>query len=303
MFTSSSLFVWIDFHHNNCVMVKKVGNKKLYVFLLSGFFTYLAMEHNIRIPHHEYWYCALSIPILFMSFLCSSNLIVAMTFERFYSIIRPHKAASFNTVKRAKIIIVCIFVFSIMYNVPHAFTTGFVNWQCLPYAKATGKKYGVIYYWVSFLLNFAVPFVLLLSMNSVIIYKIQNRSILTYQRNATVSAEDNNKKQDSKVKNSERQIFTILLLVTFGFLILTTPAYVFMLVSMFVDFTTTPKLYATFYLFYNVAQKMHLTNHGINFFMYVISGKKFRTDLIKLFKRKDVVNGGSISILTENQSI
>ena len=42
------------------------------------------------------------------SFLCSTYLLIAMTFERFYSIIRPHKAASFNTVMKAKIIIVCV---------------------------------------------------------------------------------------------------------------------------------------------------------------------------------------------------
>ena len=33
-----------------------------------------------------------------------------MTFERFYSIIRPHKAASFNTVKRTKITILIIVI-------------------------------------------------------------------------------------------------------------------------------------------------------------------------------------------------
>ena len=38
-----------------------------------------------------------------------------------------------------------------------------------------------------------------------------------------------------------------------------------------------------FYLYYNVAQKLHYTNHGINFFLYVISGQKFRNDLVRLF--------------------
>ena len=28
---------------------------------------------------------------------------------------------------------------------------------------------------------------------------------------------------------------------------------------------------------------MQFTNHGINFFLYVISGKKFRTDLVNIF--------------------
>ena len=55
---------------------------------------------------------------------------------------------------------------------------------------------------------------------------------------------------------------------------------------MFIDFTVSPKVFAAYHLFSNIAQKLHFTNHGINFFFYVISGQKFRTDLAKLFKIK-----------------
>ena len=41
------------------------------------------------------------------------------------------------------------------------------------------------------------------------------------------------------------------------------------------------------HLYTSAGQKLHFTNHGINFFFYVISGQKFRTDLIKLFKRQN----------------
>ena len=86
-----------------------------------------------------------------------------------------------------------------------------------------------------------------------------------------------------KGRNTERQTFAILLLVTFGFLILITPGYILFLFIMFIDFHSTPELFAGYYLFWNVAHKLHTTNHGINFFLYVISGQKFRTDLLKLF--------------------
>ena len=133
------------------------------------------MVHGVSLPPNQYWYCTLAITILFASFLCSTLLIVSMTFDRFYSIIRPHKAASFNTVKRAKVTIICIISFSILYNVPHLFVSDHNGWQCLPYGNALGKPYGEFYYWLSFTINFAVPFVSLLLMNSVIINKIRNR--------------------------------------------------------------------------------------------------------------------------------
>ena len=200
-----------------------------------------------------------------------------MTFGRFYSVVQPHKATSFNTVKRAKLTMVCIFIISGTYNLPHLFISDQENWQCLPYGKALGKSYGQFYYWLSFVLNFALPFVSLLFMNSVIIHKIRNRSILT-------NLADGSKRKSMKSNTSERQMFAILLLVTFGFLILTTPGYICMLYIMVIDFFATPKLFAGYHFFYSFASKLHMTNHGINFFLYVISGHKFRADLIGLFR-------------------
>ena len=64
--------------------------------------------------------------------MSSTWLILSMTFERFYSIVRPHKAALFNTVKIAKIIIACIFTFFTIFNIPHAFLSDIDGLQCVP---------------------------------------------------------------------------------------------------------------------------------------------------------------------------
>ena len=53
-----------------------------------------------------------------------------------------------------------------------------------------------------------------------------------------------------------------------------------------VDYQKSPKTLAEFYLFHHVAQKLFYTNYGINFYFYVISGQKFRRDLLNLFRRK-----------------
>ena len=185
-----------------------------------------------------------------------------MMFDRLYSIIRPDKAASFNTVKRAKITVACIVISSILYNIPHLYVSARVNWECVPYTTAMGKPYGEFYYWLSLVVHFALPFVWFLIMNSFMIHKLRTRTILTED-----STKDSKHGESSKTKNSELQVFAILLLVTFPFLILTTPAYVFFLFIMFIDFSKSPKLFGGYYLFYNVAQKMQFTNHGINFFL------------------------------------
>ena len=209
--------------------------------------------------------------------LCGTFLLVAMTFDRFYSIVRPHKAASFNTIKRTKIIIFLVIVSSIVFNIPHLFTSDHQGWQCQPYAKANRNVYGQMFYWFSCIVAFVIPFVSLLSMNSVIIHKLRTRSILTEKESRKSGSTDMLPR-----KNSDTQILIMLLIVTFGFLALVTPAFILFLYVILVDFQTSPQTFARYFLFYSIAQKLRFSNHGVNFLFYVISGEKFRTDLKKL---------------------
>ena len=159
-----------------------------------------------------------------------------------------------------------------------------------------GTLLGETYYWLSLVIQFVIPFILLLIMNSVIIHKIRTRSV--FKQEVTSSVNEN-----YKTKTSESQIFAVLLLVTFTFIILTTPAYVFFLYIRMVDFSKTPGHLAIYYLFYNCAQKMQYTNNGINFFLYVISGQKFRTDLRNLFSCFNQRTGNKGSLSTQSETI
>ena len=199
------------------------------------------MEHHILIPPGEYWHCSISQPIVFASFLISTWLLVSMTFDRFYSIIKPHKAASFNSVKRAKITIVCVIILCIFQNIPFGFLATYYNWQCWPHGRETGSTYVLVYYLSNFMFSFALPFVLLLTMNSIIIHKLRTRSIKTNKIRRRTS--------QIQKQSSEKQIFAMLLLVTFAFLILITPKCCCQLYMILVDFVATPNIYAGYYLF------------------------------------------------------
>ena len=98
--------------------------------------------------------------------------------------------------------------------------------------------------------------------------------------------QDQGQSQMNQIKSSEKQIIAILLLVVFSFFILITPFYAFIVYSMVVDYTKSPYDFAVFNLFYHVMHKMFYTNNAVNFFLYVISGNRFRTDLINLFQYK-----------------
>ena len=256
-----------------------------------AFFRYLNMAHDMDLAPSQMWFCKAIAAVLFTSSMCSTLFILSMTFERCYSIIRPHKAASFNTVKRAKVSIVFIILFSIGYNSPLWLLSSQVigkSRNCYAYANAMSSIPGQIYYWSANILQFILPFLFLLMMNTVIIYTLSNRSKFRAEYQGQGQSPGHGQGQVpcqiQKVKTSEKQIFVMLLLVTFSYLILNTPTYLLV----FLNFTNIKKQtahsLALFHLLYSVAQKALYTNYGINFLLYVMSGQKFRKDLILLLK-------------------
>ena len=246
--------------------------------------TYLNSVQGLHFPPDQHWFCAIATAVLWASTLSSTLFILSMTFDRVYSIIRPHKAASFNTVKRAKITIVCIVIFSYIFNIPYLFVVTNNGPECVAHYNGIGQT---VFSWLSYIIQFIFPFTSLLSMNSVIIHTLRTRSLFKISNNqAQVQGRSQcqDKGQKSRSTNTETQIFVILLLVAFSFFVLISPFYAFHIYAELVDFMKSPAAFAEFFLFYQVMHKMYYTNNAINFFLYVISGRKFRKDLISLFK-------------------
>ena len=285
----------------NCKKIQKVlpGNKYVSsAFLFVALMTYLSSVHDVQFPPNRHWFCAIATFVLWIASLSSTLFILSMTFDRVYSIIKPHKAASFNTVKKAKATIVCILIISLIINIPYLFVVTTENRECIADLDRVEKK---LFYWVSYLIQFVIPFISLLSMNSVIIHTLRNRS-LPETTKVKGQGQSQGQGQNSKSKNKERQIFIILLLVAFSFFVLISPFYAFVLYSEFVDFMASPAAFAKFFLFYQVMHKMYYTNNAINFFLYVISGRKFRRDLVNLFKYNKGINKETMSPLISDIS-
>ena len=188
---------------------------------ISAFVAYLRQVHHVQIQPDPYWHCALAITTIMTSMLTSTLLILAMTFERCYCIIQPHQAASFNTIRKAKMSIIFIVIFSALFSIPNSLFSDYKGSRCI-FNKSSIPNVQ-IYAWFSYTLHFVLPFILLSVMNSIIIFKLQKRS------NFTMKSKIQNAIQTTshKVTNSEKQIYTMLLLVTFAFLVLVTPGQIY----------------------------------------------------------------------------
>ena len=217
---------------------------------------------------NQFWYCKILAMVVISSIHCSIYLLITMTFERFYSIIRPHKAVSFNRLKRAKITIAFTYTFSFSYNIPYLFIADNDGRICIQnrFASVNINIYGELYYWLSEVISFVLPFVSLLTMNSVIIHTLRQRSKLKMSE-----AEDQSPKkgQNSKTKNSDKQILTMLLFVTFGYLVLNIPVKSLIFYLNFYS-GHTAYYYAGLHLFYQIGEKTFYTNHGTIFFLFML---------------------------------
>ena len=246
-------------------------------------------------PNHR-WYCLLHVFLDHSGCLGSNYLLIAMTFERFYSIIKPLKAASVNTVRRARIIIICICLLSLSYCIPYLFISGYIGKVCVSNLTASYSVVGLMYSWMIENVTYLVPFVSLLVMNSVIIHTLRNRLKVI---GSVGQSEGQSEGQNMKSNHSEKQIVTMLLLVTCVFLILNIPARALKFYRRFVS-GHSAYYHAGLHLFYQIGNKSNVTNHGINFFLYAMSGQKFRTDLKNMFcsKQSSRING-----LVSNKSV
>jgi hypothetical protein len=90
-------------------------------------------------------------------------------------------------------------------------------------------------------------------------------------------------KTDSSSRDN--QLTVMLLLVTFTFLLLTLPQYARHVASVLWNYMSSPQSYADYVLTAHVTNRLFNTNSACNFFLYCLSGTRFRQDLISLFRR------------------
>ena len=266
---------------STCIFMAAISlNDNLMMFLALYDWSVTAMKMHKPIT----WTCKTAAFGVFVAMQNSTYQVLAMTLDKYIAIKWPHKAAIYSTAKRAKITVSCIMLCVVIYNIPHMFLSELVGGYCQGYAN--GGTVTKVYAWLSFILNAITPFFLLIFMNYVIIQKVRisrktfrsNTYIQKGQGEQRVQSQIDTSKSQKTMKSTESQLTYMLLLVTTLFVVLMLPAYIRFVYGQFVTLNT-PAKFASYVLFYQISQKLYNTNNAINFFLYCISGEKFRNNL------------------------
>lgn len=155
-----------------------------------------------------------------------------------------------------------------------------VNYYC-----SSSDKYLSIYtdlhvYFYQWALTFILPVTLVLGFNGMVLYQI-------FKIKREICKEDKKNRQYRAVRERHRTT-CMLLIVSFTFLGTLLPSLTLSLVIHIlvkVKGAGAYNIYTSLLPYMDLAMVISLLNYAINFFIYILSGKRFRFELRKVLKR------------------
>ena len=207
-------------------------------------------------------------------------LTIAVTAERFVAVCYPLKASTLCTWKTAGITTTFITLSALLYNIK-----SFWFMELHPQAKKCTYAYEYIKTiqvlgWVGSSLFVFVPISLLLGLNTAIVNGV--RKAVASQKRMTSSA------ANSCGDGQSKQITATVLTISFTFILCNLPMATSIIVERFLMDINDPISLSKFTLAGYTSQMLVAVNHGVNFLLYIFSGKQFREEFLVVFSCKFV---------------
>ena len=215
----------------------------------------------------------------------SSWLIASLTVERTFCTYFPHKVKTMCRPKTGYVVVGLILGFISALNIHELI--GFIyqenqqdtNVTMCGFVNVRYKNFMMYYFsWIEFSLYFLLPVIVIITCNFATVIKIFRNSDTSRMAHAF----------DLNRKKRNRHLLVITLLVSFTYVVsispvtlyLTLKPYLFKDADYFFSSTQTEDIVST------IVYHLGFLNHAINFFLYILSGERFRKDLRAAFCKK-----------------
>ncbi|XP_052777447.1 galanin receptor type 2-like [Mya arenaria] len=233
--------------------------------------------------------CRLQVYVTYLSLHFSSWLLVAVTLERAISVILPHRVKLICTPKNAFAYTLILFLVLAALNTVNIVMyslNGVKNLNCAPKTAEYRSFRDNIFEWIDLAVSFAIPFIILLAGNAVIIHHLQrSRS----RRDQLMAGQGD--RQDASGRYS-RSVSVLLISLCLIFLVTMTPISAY-LVYYPIRYRQVEALYTRDALagwhsfqellfYHTVFSLLSYTNAALNFLLYVFSGTRFRSELVAM---------------------
>jgi len=238
--------------------------------------------------------CKLQRFILYTSLDTSAWILIAVTVERFLAVCMPQHHHFLKTPRHAFRAVGGIVLFQSAFNLHVFWTRGrqvivavednsTVIINCA-YPTESARNYWTFYQsWVSMLVYCVVPFCVMLILNIFIIRTLRKHK-RSMARKRSLSA---NSRKATKGGIPTDSMTRMLLCVTLYFIIVTTPSFIFTMIQdvLFYKDVVTAHQHAVMELVDGALTVLLYLNHSINFLLYCLTGRRFRSELIMMCRR------------------
>ena len=251
---------------------------------------YMQKIHNISINDY-FLICKLQRYLKSVFSYYANWLVIVFTVFRVIAVYLPHKANVYCTRRRAFIAVVVTLATSFAVNLDTIIYIQHITKNNRKKCWFIGSRY--IYYtvysqWVMLTVMSIVPFVLLVTSNILIIYKVL---IYSFRR----------KNMSTEIKSNDSQSLTAILIgISVLFRITQVPAVVISIIKRNLNSETQSEEYLYIFLVIETIFRLFKwSNHAVNFFCYCVSGKRFREELVAMvtgrIRRKRQCNGNEVT--------
>ena len=239
------------------------------------------------------WGCKVISVVGYTVSMYSVWLLISVTVERYIVTVHPLHAPTMCTRKRAWRVIAGILFIITFINIHFLFTTEIRAYQfgrdyVLACSSAVGWEYlvEVVWPWIDACFYCFAPFVIICILNARIVYKVvqsSHRRDLRYitpsNNNTSPACRSNHGSHESSVR-----LTAMLLSVSFAFLLCTFPMNVTMIYrAHWEQEDTSFGSIARYTLTRTISELLMYTQHSINFFLYLVTGHRFRQELLRMF--------------------
>jgi hypothetical protein len=225
--------------------------------------------------NHSDWLCKLLTMLVYSVSVSSVWLLIGVTVDRYIATTHAlHASTMCVTPRRALRVIGGVLLLASLLHAHFLFTMGLHAGNCQSLARFQ-YLVEVVWPWIDGILYCFAPFLIIATLNSFIIAQVlrstnQRQKQLVKQPHGSPAA-----------RSSEKHVTVMLLAVSFSFLACTLPTAVFMIYKSSLGplASLPPYLLARLILAKTLCKFLLYTNHGINFYLYLLSGQRFRREM------------------------
>lgn len=228
--------------------------------------------------------------VQFLGYVCSDSsvwLIITVTTERYIAVCHPLQTQMFCKIGRAwkalllPILIICVINSHFFFTVSIQQKHDRAECQAAPSFELLVNN---IWPWVDAVIYSFLPFVIIGVLNGFIIRKISQAE---KERKIFLQVKHRTARELRRYKSSDnnKKLTTMLLSVSFAFLLTTFPMNIAVIFTAFWNKRADRDVEgaAIFHLIKAITELLMYVNHSINFFLYCATGQKFRRSLMQLF--------------------